>query len=68
LGECISLLLDSGLPLAYLADGQDIPGALAVGTGKVLVTQAIALAKQNECNESELAQVFARRGEKARSA
>lgn len=68
LGECISLLLDSGLPLAYLADGQDIPGALAVGTGKALVTQAIALAKQNECNEGELAQVFARRGEKARSA
>jgi flagellar biosynthesis protein FlhF len=62
LGECISLLLDSGLPLAYLADGQDIPGALTIGTGKALVTQAIALAKQNESNEAELAQVFARRG------
>lgn len=62
LGECISLLLDSGLPLAYLADGQEIPGALAIGTGKALVTQAIALAKQNESNEAELAEVFARRG------
>lgn len=68
LGECISLLIANQLPLAYVADGQAIPGDLAVGSGKALVTRAIGLAKHNEGNEEQLAQVFAQRGEHVLSA
>lgn len=68
LGECISLLIANHLPLAYVADGQAIPGDLAVGNGKALVARAIGLAKHNEGDEEQLAQAFAQRGEKVLSA
>ena len=68
LGESISLLITNGLPLAYVADGQSIPGDLALGNGKALVARAIGLAKHNEGDEEQLAQAFAQRGEKALSA
>lgn len=59
LGESISALIVGGQPLAYVADGQAIPGDIALGNGKMLIGKAIALAKQNECNEEELAAAFA---------
>jgi flagellar biosynthesis protein FlhF len=66
LGESISLLINSRLPLAYMADGQAIPGDIAVADAKLLVTKAIALAKQVECDEERLAEAFsARRGSAA---
>ncbi|MDB6062951.1 MAG: flagellar biosynthesis protein FlhF [Verrucomicrobiaceae bacterium] len=68
LGESVSALIAGGLPLAYTTDGQAIPGDIAVGNGKALVGKAIALAKQNECNEDEIAQAFATQREKALSA
>jgi len=77
LGEVISLLVSQRLPLAYMADGQAIPGDIAPGDPKRLVAQAIALAKQAECDEERLADAFAassrqtgsrRRAEKALSA
>lgn len=68
LGESISTLIAGQLPLAYVTDGQSIPGDLTVANGKALVGKAIALAKQNECNEEELAQAFASQREKALTA
>lgn len=68
LGECISLLIANHLPLAYIADGQSIPGDLAVGSGKALVSRAIGLAKHNEGDEQQLAQAFAQRSDRALSA
>lgn len=68
LGESISTLIAGGLPLAYVTDGQAIPGDISAGSGKALVGKAIALAKQNEGNEEELAQAFAAQREKALSA
>ena len=59
LGECISLLITNQLPLAYVADGQAIPGDLSIGSGKALVARAIALAKNNEGDEEQIAQAFA---------
>lgn len=68
LGECISLLINNQMPLAYVADGQAIPGDLAIGSGKALVSRAITLAKNNEGDEEQLAQAFSQRGEQALSA
>ena len=68
MGESISTLIAGQLPLAYVTDGQAIPGDIAVASGKALVGKAIALAKQNECNEEELAQAFATQREKALTA
>ncbi len=68
LGECISLLIANELPLAYVADGQAIPGDLAIGNGKALVTRAIALAKNNDGNEEQIAQAFAQQNQRAVSA
>jgi flagellar biosynthesis protein FlhF len=68
LGESIGLLIANQLPLAYVADGQAIPGDLATGNGKALVTRAIGLAKHNEGNEEQLAQAFAQRSDRAVSA
>jgi flagellar biosynthesis protein FlhF len=68
LGESISTLIAGGVPLAYTTDGQAIPGDIAVAVGKTLVGKAIVLAKQNECNEEQLAQAFAAQREKALSA
>jgi flagellar biosynthesis protein FlhF len=68
LGESVSTLIAGQLPLAYVTDGQAIPGDIAVANGKTLVGKAIALAKQNECNEEELAQAFAAQREKALTA
>lgn len=68
LGESISTLIAGQLPLAYTTDGQAIPGDIAVANGKTLVGKTIALAKQNECNEEELAQAFAAQREKALTA
>jgi len=59
LGEIISLLINNRVPLAYMADGQSIPGDIAPGDPKKLVTQAIALAKQAESDEERLAEAFA---------
>lgn len=62
LGEMISLLVTRHLPLAYVADGQAIPGNLAVGNGRTLVARAIELAKHSEGDEARLAQIFAQQG------
>jgi len=59
LGEVISLLINNRLALAYMADGQSIPGDIAPGDAKRLVAQAIALAKQAEGDEERLAEAFA---------
>ncbi|HSB95555.1 MAG TPA: flagellar biosynthesis protein FlhF [Spongiibacteraceae bacterium] len=59
LGEALSLLVETGVPLAYVADGQAIPGDIAGAQAKTLVAKTIALAKQVECDEDQLAQAFA---------
>jgi flagellar biosynthesis protein FlhF len=59
LGEALSLLIETGVPLAYVADGQAIPGDIVVAQAKTLVGKTIALAKQIDCDEEQLAQAFA---------
>jgi flagellar biosynthesis protein FlhF len=61
LGESISLLIDSALPLVYVAGGQAIPGDIERANPKALVARAIDLAKQAECDEQRLAEAFAAR-------
>ncbi len=68
LGECISLLIAHKLPLAYITDGQSIPGDLATSNGKALVSRAIALAKHNDGDEEQLARAFAQHNGRALSA
>jgi flagellar biosynthesis protein FlhF len=58
LGEALSLLVDSGVPAAYVADGQGIPGDIGVAQAKALIGKAIALAKQNDCDEEHFAEAF----------
>jgi flagellar biosynthesis protein FlhF len=68
LGEVLSLVIDSGVPLAYVADGQAIPGDIGTAQAKSLVAKAIALAKQNDCDEDDFAQAFGLPAANARSA
>ena len=58
LGEALGMLVESGVPLAYAADGQAIPGDIGIAQAKSLVGKAIALAKQNDCDEEHFAQAF----------
>jgi flagellar biosynthesis protein FlhF len=58
LGEALSLLIETGLPLAYVADGQAIPGDIVGAQAKALVAKTIELAKQIDCDEERLAQAF----------
>lgn len=59
LGEALGLLLRGDLPLAYMAEGQAIPGDIAVAAARQLVTRAIGLAQHAECDEERLAGDFA---------
>lgn len=59
LGEVLSLLLEAGLPLAYVADGQNIPGDLAPADARKLVAKAIEMAKNLEGDEAKLAAAYA---------
>ncbi len=59
LGEALSLLIETGIPLAYVAEGQAIPGDIVGAQAKALIGKAIELAKQVECSEDQLAQAFA---------
>lgn len=68
LGEAISLAIHNRLPVAYVTDGQAIPGDLATAQGKALVARAIGLAKQVDADEQLLAAAFAARARPAMSA
>lgn len=59
LGEALSQLILSNLPLAYIADGQNIPGDLAPADARALVGKAIEMAKNADGDEARLAQAFA---------
>ena len=59
LGEALSQLVKAQLPLAYVADGQNIPGDLALAEARALVGKAIEMAKNVDGDESLLAQAFA---------
>jgi flagellar biosynthesis protein FlhF len=59
LGEALSLLIEAGVPLAYTADGQNIPGDLALADARQLISRAIDVAKNAEGDEARLAQAYA---------
>jgi flagellar biosynthesis protein FlhF len=59
LGEAISLAIVERMPLAYVANGQSIPHDLALADAKQLIAKMIALAKQIETDEMQLAAAFA---------
>ncbi len=58
LGEALSQLILSSLPLAYIADGQNIPGDLAQADARTLIGKAIEMAKNADGDEARLAQAF----------
>lgn len=45
MGEALGVVMQSGLPIAYTTDGQDIPKHLEVARGHQLVSKAVALLK-----------------------
>lgn len=45
MGEALGVILESGLPIAYTTDGQDIPKHIDVARGHQLVSKAVALLK-----------------------
>jgi len=59
LGEVLSQLIQDQLPLAYVANGQNIPGDLAVAESKKLVSTAIDMAKNADGDEGKLAAAYA---------
>ena len=59
LGEVLSQLIQDQLPLAYIANGQNIPGDLAIAESKKLVGIAIDMAKNADGDEAKLAAAYA---------
>lgn len=59
LGEMLSQLIQDQLPLAYIANGQNIPGDLALAEAKKLVSTAIDMAKNADGDEAKLAAAYA---------
>jgi flagellar biosynthesis protein FlhF len=47
LGEALGVVLQSGLPVAYTTDGQDIPKNIEVAKAHQLVAKAVSLLKTN---------------------
>ena len=54
LGEVISFLYLSGLPVAYITDGQKIPDDIHLAKSHALVSRAVGLFKEQEKFEAEL--------------
>jgi flagellar biosynthesis protein FlhF len=48
LGEVISVILQSQLPLAYFSKGQNIPDDIEIARGHQLVTKAVSLLKKDQ--------------------
>jgi len=48
LGDAISILLETGLPLSYCTDGQRIPDDIDVASAKGLVREAVHLAQKEQ--------------------
>jgi flagellar biosynthesis protein FlhF len=47
LGEAMGVVMQSGLPVAYTTDGQDIPKHIEVAKAHQLVAKAVSLLKSN---------------------
>ena len=54
LGEVISFLYLSGLPVAYITDGQKIPDDIHLAKAHAIVSRAVGLFKEQEKFEAEL--------------
>lgn len=59
LGEALGLVMEQGLPVAYVADGQRIPDDLSRGVGHQLVSRAVGLAGNEVVADQTMADVFA---------
>ncbi len=68
LGDIISPLIEAGMPLAFMTDGQRVPEDLHIARAHTLVNQAIELAKAVEDTPAEeyLAYAYGGMGEHAR--
>ena len=58
LGEALSVAVEAQLPIAYVTDGQSIPDDIAQPQAESLVERAIALAKEGEMDDSQLAELY----------
>ncbi len=59
LGESLGLVMEQGLPVAYLADGQRIPDDINRAVGHQLVTRAVSMADNEAPADQAMADVFA---------
>ncbi len=53
LGNVLSAIIDSGLPLAYITDGQRVPEDLHLARAHTLVSRAAVLGQQDDAGFSE---------------
>ncbi|MVF10901.1 flagellar biosynthesis protein FlhF [Ketobacter sp. MCCC 1A13808] len=58
LGEALSMVIESQLPIAYTTDGQNIPDDLQRPNATRLLNHAIALAKGYRMDEAEVADYY----------
>ncbi|MBV1883802.1 MAG: flagellar biosynthesis protein FlhF [Pseudomonadales bacterium] len=54
LGESISVLFESKLPVAYLSDGQKIPDDIHLATAPKLMSKAVSMMNEKEVDELEM--------------
>ncbi|NKB31554.1 MAG: flagellar biosynthesis protein FlhF [Pseudomonadales bacterium] len=54
LGESLSLLISSGLPIAYQANGQSIPEDISVANTHQLINDAVTISRQKPVNKEQM--------------
>ncbi len=58
LGEALSMVIETQLPIAYTTDGQNIPDDFAIPHATSLLNHAIALAKGHRMDDAEVADYY----------
>ena len=59
LGEALSVIVENKLPMAYVTNGQNIPDDIQRPKANQLINLAVSLSKEADCEESEIADMFA---------
>ena len=54
LGESLSLLISSRIPIAYQANGQSIPEDIVVASAQQLLNDAVAMSRQQPINKEQM--------------
>ena len=59
LGEALSVIVESRLPMSYVTNGQNIPDDIQRPKANQLINLAVSLSKEADDEESEIADMFA---------